>query len=78
MTIFDWIDCNDYKPFKSGIYTVKDIKGRVFDTWFEKVINSFNPIHDNVGYVITHWKFREGGANVEFEIIQGSCCVKEG
>ena len=41
MSLFDWHNCDDFMPFKSGMYTVRDRKGRVFDTWFEKGINKF-------------------------------------
>ena len=56
MSLFDWHDCNDYMPYVSGLYTVRDRKGRVFDTWYEKSIKGFNHVYDGVGYTIIAWK----------------------
>ena len=60
MSLFDWHNCSDFMPFKSGIYTVRDRKGRVFDTWFEKGINGFNHVHEGTGYTIIEWRFVDG------------------
>ena len=56
ISFMDWIECADGMPDKSGYYWVIDRKGRQFYTWFEKLRNGFNHVHDNVGYAIERWR----------------------
>ncbi len=51
-----WHDVGEEKPRKSGIYTVRDRKGRVFRTWYEATRGGFCSVYKGVGYTITHWK----------------------
>lgn len=56
MNMFDWISCSEKMPDKSGMYTVRDRKGRIFPTWYEKIRNGFNHVYNGVGYAITDWR----------------------
>ena len=56
LSLFEWHNAEDL-PLKSGIYTVKDRKGRVFDTWYER--GGFNHVFKGVGYTILKWKHKE-------------------
>lgn len=55
-TFFDWKTIEN-KPVRSGVYHVRDIYGREFDTWYEKN-RGFNhvPKSDSGGYNIVAWK----------------------
>lgn len=57
ISLFEWNDAKD-APHISGFYTVKDRRGRVFDTWYERN-RGFNSVHNGVGYTIIQWKHTE-------------------
>ena len=58
LTLFDWND-TAHPPQISGFYTVKDRRGRVFDTWYERN-RGFNTVYNGAGYTILQWKHSEG------------------
>lgn len=57
ISFFDWIACEDQLPTRSGIYKVQDVRGREFETWYEKTLHGFNHIFKGAGYKIIAWRY---------------------
>lgn len=56
ISLFDWKPVQN-KPVRSGVFRVRDIMGREFDTWYEQN-RGFNhvPKGDTGGYNIAAWR----------------------
>ena len=62
LTLWDWIPITERYPTKSGMYTVRDRKGRVFSTWFEKTVRGFDGTAFGKmvpSYSITEWRYMD-------------------
>ena len=60
ISLMDWIPKEETLPLKSGMYTVKDRKGRVYSAWFEKTINGFDSSgfgKVSPSYSIVEWRY---------------------
>jgi len=57
ISFFDWIACEEKMPECSGLYKVRDRRGREFETWYETTIHGFNHVFDGAGYTITEWRY---------------------